>query len=649
MASSPASMVEEILRSDLCAFIHRSFLELNPATPYFYNWHIGLLASKLEEVRQGKCRRLIVNIPPRHLKSHAVSIAFPAWLLGHQPSKKILTVSYAQELSNNLARHCRLLMQSPFYRSLFDTRLAPGHESVHDFGTIERGYRFSTSVEGVLTGRGGDIIILDDPQKADDTTSELRRQNLKTWYDNTLRSRLNNQETGTIIIVMQRLHADDLVAHVQEHEQWDVLSLPALAEHDEVYRFETPYGRRKVRRKAGKALHPDLISVETLASQKRGMTDYNFAAQYQQDPQPEKGNIVQREWLKFYTLAEKPESFGTILQSWDTAVKETEIANYSVCTTWGIKDRKAYLLDVFRRKLSFPDLKRAVASQADLHEATVVLIEDRSSGSSLIQQLKADGLSKVQAAPSLDGDKNMRLFGQTPMIEGEFVLFPKGADWLDTYLNELLSFPYTRHDDQVDSTVYALAWIGQNPIWSGNHIKKSWIRYYHPFSEDEKLRRVFMAWDTARKDGGQSDWTVCTIWVEINDVYYLLHMDRGIYTYSELRQVFERLVRQYKPFKILFEETAVGQALKESKDLYSHHLIKLKPVHPDPVGRFYTQQDKFSEGRVQFPEDATFMPEIERELLSYPHGTTTDIVDSIALALEHGDKGYDSTYSWVED
>lgn len=168
-------MVEEILRSDLCAFIHHSFLELNPATPYFYNWHIGLLASKLEEVRQGKCRRLIVNIPPRHLKSHTVSIAFPAWLLGHQPSKKILTGSYAQDLSNNLARHCRLLMQSPFYRSLFDTRLAPGHESLQDFGAIERGYRFSTSVEGVLTGRGGDVIIVDDPQKADDTTSELRR------------------------------------------------------------------------------------------------------------------------------------------------------------------------------------------------------------------------------------------------------------------------------------------------------------------------------------------------------------------------------------------------------------------------------------------------------------------------------------------
>ena len=410
-----------------------------------------------------------------------------------------------------------------------------------------------------------------------------------------------------------------------------------------------PLRTKKGPEKSRKGPPPDLISVETLASQKRGMTDYNFAAQYQQDPQPEKGNIVQREWLKFYTPAEKPESFGTILQSWDTAVKETEIANYSVCTTWGIKDRKAYLLDVFRRKLSFPDLKRAVASQADLHEATVVLIEDRSSGSSLIQQLKADGLSKVQAAPSLDGDKNMRLFGQTPMIEGSFVLFPKRADWLDTYLNELLSFPYTRHDDQVDSTVYALAWIGQNPIWSGNHIKKSWIRYYHPFSEDEKLRRVFMAWDTSRKDGGQSDWTVCTIWVEINDVYYLLHMDRGIYTYSELRQVFEKLVRQYKPFKILFEETAVGQALKESKDLYSHYLIKLKPVHPDPVGRFYTQQDKFSGGRVQFPEGAAFMPEIERELLSYPHGTTTDIVDSIALALEHGDKGYDSTYSWVSD
>jgi predicted phage terminase large subunit-like protein len=377
------------------------------------------------------------------------------------------------------------------------------------------------------------------------------------------------------------------------------------------------------------------------------MTPYHFAAQYQQNPQPPSGNIVKREWLKFYTPEEKPDSFGTILQSWDTAIKDTELANFSVCTTWGVKDRRAYLLDVFRRKLLFPDLKRSVQSLAELHDATVVLIEDTSSGSSLIQLLRAEGLSKVQAAPSLDGNKIMRLYGQTPMIEGGFVLFPKWADWLDTYLSELLSFPSSNYDDQVDSTVYALAWIAENPRWAGNLIKRSWIHYYTALPEDQKYKRVFMAWDTALKDGGQSDWTVCTVWMLLGGVYYLLHVERGIYEYPELRSAFDALVQKYDPYQILIEETATGLALKNDRALEWRSEIKLQPIAQDRKGRLYVEQAKFKDGIVRFPRSASFMSQVERELLSYPHGDTDDIVDSIALALQHGGKGYDPTLSWV--
>jgi hypothetical protein len=334
MAPSPAQMFAYLLRHDLCSFIHRSFLELNPQTQFQPNWHIEVVASKLEDVRRGRCRRLIVNVPPRHLKSHAISVAFPAWLLGHEPSKQILSVTYAQDLSETLARGSRSLMSSAFYRALFDTRLS--REAISDFATTEGGYRFSTSVEGVLTGRGADIIIIDDPLKADDAISEPRRRSVNEWFDNTLRSRLNNQEMGAIIIVMQRLHADDLVAHVQESEPWDVLSFPAIAEEDKNYRFNTPYGWREVRRKAGEILQPALFSADSLEVQRRGMTDYNFVAQYQQNPQPQSGIIVKRDWLKFYGPTEKPERFDQILQSWDTANKDTELANFSVCTTWGI-------------------------------------------------------------------------------------------------------------------------------------------------------------------------------------------------------------------------------------------------------------------------------------------------------------------------
>ena len=218
MSPSPANMYANVLRHDLCAFIHRSFLELNAQTTFLSNWHIEVLAAKLEDVRLGRCKRLIINIPPRLLKSHTVSIAFVAWLLGHDPTKQILTVSYAQDLSDNFARKTRSLMTSPFYEALFNARLLKGREAVSDYETTAGGYRFSTSVGGVLTGRGADIVVIDDPLKADDALSEIRRRSVHEWYDNTLRSRLNNQETGAIIIVMQRLHADDLVAHVQQHE-----------------------------------------------------------------------------------------------------------------------------------------------------------------------------------------------------------------------------------------------------------------------------------------------------------------------------------------------------------------------------------------------------------------------------------------------
>lgn len=377
------------------------------------------------------------------------------------------------------------------------------------------------------------------------------------------------------------------------------------------------------------------------------MTEYNFSAQYLQKPQPPAGNIVKRDWLKFYAPEELPEKFDAIVQSWDTAVSESEIAAFSACTTWGVKDRKAYLLDVFRKQLSFPPLKRAIEAHAALHQATIVLVEDKSSGSSLIQQLRADGFSIVRAAPALEGSKIMRLYGQTPMFEGGFVLLPRSADWLEIYLSELLSFPSSSYNDQVDSTVYALAWLAENPHPSGAIIKRDSIHYYTDLPEDRRYERVFMAWDTALKDGGQDDWTVCTVWSLIEGAYYLRHMERGIYGYSKLQQIFSELQKEYRPFKILIEETTTGKALKKDIKLSGSFLIRLVEIEPDRKGRVYVLQSMFEAGLVRFPKDAPFMRAVESELLSYPHGQTDDIVDSIALALTVGGSGYDSSMRWV--
>src|SRR5437016_12457295 len=255
---------EAILRSDLSYFAQRCFCELNPQAVFAINWHIEIIAAKLAAVREGKIRRLIINLPPRHLKSLMASIAFPAWCLGHDPSAQILSVSYGQELADKLARDCRSIMMSPWYRRIFPTRLAPHRQAVQEFVTTRQGYRLATSNGGVLTGRGADIILIDDPLKPEEALSDAQRQAANEWYDHTLYSRLNDKRCGAIVIIMQRLHEDDLVGHVLGQEQWEILSFPAIAETDEEHRIETILQPKCFRRRQGEALHPDREPLDTL-------------------------------------------------------------------------------------------------------------------------------------------------------------------------------------------------------------------------------------------------------------------------------------------------------------------------------------------------------------------------------------------------
>jgi predicted phage terminase large subunit-like protein len=457
-----------IARRDFMAFIERSFYELNPQTRFMDAPHIEAIAAKLEACRQGKIKRLIINLPPRNLKSHCTSIAFVAWYLGHDPSRHVICASYGQDLADKLARDCRIIMNSSWYKRLFRTRLSD-RQGVHDFMTTAQGTRLATSVGGVLTGRGADLILIDDPVKPDEALSETRRDAVKEWYGNTLMSRLNDKAEGCIIIIMQRLHQDDLVGHVLEQGNWDVLSLPAIAEADETHVIESPYGRRLFRRKEGEALHPERESLAVYANMRQTIGEYNFLSQYQQTPTPVGGAMVKTHWLKYYQPDEQPEQFARILQSWDTANKATELSDYSVCTTWGTVYRKYYLLHVFRRRMNYPELKRAVVAQAIEYKAGTVLIEDKASGTQLIQELQFEGLVGVAAyKPPPGNDKIMRLHAQTAMFENGLVLLLNEASWLNEYIKELTSFPGTKYDDQVDSTTQALHYFAENndiEIW----------------------------------------------------------------------------------------------------------------------------------------------------------------------------------------
>jgi len=240
----------------------------------------------------------------------------------------------------------------------------------------------------------------------------------------------------------------------------DVLSLPAIAEEDQEFLIESPLGKYAFRRRAGTALHPEREPLATLKSIRGTIGEYNFCSQYQQEPMPLGGAIVRTKWLRYYGPDDLPEKFDEVLQSWDCANKSTELSDYSACTTWGVFDNRYFLLDVYRERLDYPDLKRKARELAELHRADTLLIEDKAAGTQLIQELKDEGLFAVEPfSPPPGTDKILRLYAQTALFENGRVLLPHSAHWLPDYTRELTGFPGSKYDDQVDSTTQALQYL----------------------------------------------------------------------------------------------------------------------------------------------------------------------------------------------
>lgn len=459
MSQVDRSTLSALLRNDLTAFIQRGFQTIVPGQRFLPNWHIEAIAYQLERIRRGESRRLIITIPPRNLKSICASVAFPAFVLGHDPSVRIVCASYSQDLTSKHARDCRAVIESGWYKKLFPrTRIDPRKNTETEFETTGRGYRYGTSVGGTLTGRGGNLIIIDDPMKPAEAMSESKRAAVSEWYDSTLSSRLDSKTEGAIVLIMQRLHVDDLVGHVLEKSGgWTHLNLPAVAdEPSEIELSATETYKREV----GELLHPEREPQSVLEELKASMGSQTFSAQYQQAPIIPGGALIKRDWFRYYQQAPARQANDQIVQSWDTASKASSTSNFSVCTTWLKQGSDFYLVDVYRERLEFPDLRRAALARAERYQASTVLIEDASSGAGLIQDLKRDSnLRPIAIKP--DRDKIVRLEAQSALIEAGHVLLPKSAHWLDEFLAEVLSFPHGRYDDQVDSLSQFLAWAGQ--------------------------------------------------------------------------------------------------------------------------------------------------------------------------------------------
>lgn len=445
-------LLNAILRQDFKSFIHKTFLCLNPGQNYLPNWHIDLIAEHLEAIQSGQIKRLIINMPPRSLKSICVSVAWPAWILAHAPHERIMAASYAMPLSLKHSLDCRNVVQSHWYHSLFpETLISNTQNEKYKFMTTQHGFRMATSVGGVATGEGGNFLIVHDPMNPRQAMNYHYRNLVNQWFDHTFATRLDDKNRGAIVLVMQRLHEHDLSGYLLEKGGWEHLSLPAIAPEDHLYDFG---GKWKLM-KQGELLHPTRDGKVVLDALKHDIGSYAFAAQYQQQPVPEQGSMIRAQWLRRYNAL--PDQ-AMIVQSWDTAIKSASTHDASVCLTVAECNGESYLIHVLTARVEYPDLKKLVVSMAEQYTPDAILIEDKASGQQLLQDLKREAkLPLIALNPK--GDKITRMAAASAVIEAGRVWLPKDASWLAEFERELLSFPHARHDDQVDALSQYIHWL----------------------------------------------------------------------------------------------------------------------------------------------------------------------------------------------
>ncbi len=465
-AYSDQELLYAMLRQDFYSFVQKVFETVSPGDTFCPNWSVEAVCHSLDNVVRGETTRLIINIPPRHLKSICASVALPAFVLGQDPTKRIICVSYSDDLAKKFSNDCRAVMRSHWYHRIFPgTAIDKAKATETEVQTTKRGYRLATSVGGTLTGRGGDLIIIDDPIKPQDAQSKSVREKTIQWYENTLLSRLDDKQRGGIVLVMQRLHMDDITAHLLTKGGFEHLCLPAIAERKE----RIPLAPERYHaREVDEVLDPVREPREALDQLRTGMTPLVFSAQYQQRPIPLAGNLIKRDWIKFYEDRSVPwQEDEYHVTSWDTAMKSSELSDYSVGTVWTVQERgkKIFLIDLVRDRFEFPHL---VAAAVKLHRnwrfhdprrIHHLIIEDKGSGTSLIQALKDERIYNYSDDLEVRGDKIMRLEAQAVLFANGVVHFPAKAPWLDDLMEELLAFPGVKHDDQVDSISQALACI----------------------------------------------------------------------------------------------------------------------------------------------------------------------------------------------
>ncbi len=455
------------MMENLSPFIKKVFSTVDPGALYSHNWHIDLISEYLEACYHRQITQLIINIPPRFLKSICVSIAFPAWVFGQDPTERILSASGVSSLATRHSTDCRKVLRESWYRNLFpDVMIADNQDAKNRYETTKGGHRFATSVGGSSVGEGGRIKIIDDPIDPN-KISLVEIASSNNWFDNTWSTRSDDPERTVDILVMQRVSNDDMTAHLLNKGGWEHLVIPQEAETRTIIIF--PISKTKKVRQEGELIHEERFGRNAVAKAKVNLGSYGYDSQHQQKPTAKGGNRVKMEWFPRHGIL--PASPDEVVQSWDTGNKTKELSNPSVCETFYRFGDRWFLADILKKKMAYPDLKRTVKALNDAHSPDLILIEDKASGTQLLQdyerKLRVKGVEP-------DREKAMRMEIQLPALEAGMISLPDtdlmSASWLFEFEQNLQAFPMNREWDEIDALSQFLRWLKGREMEEGTII-----------------------------------------------------------------------------------------------------------------------------------------------------------------------------------
>lgn len=473
----PVSDLDMItMELNLAEFFKAAWKVIEPGRPLLWSWHYELLAEYLTLIARKQLRRLIINVPPRSAKSNFITKCFPVWMWLQNPTASFLFASYSNSLSTDHSVERRNLIQSPWHQSLWADKyqLAGDRNLTTQYSNDRTGQMISTSTGSGAEGRGGDIAILDDPMSSQQAMSDVERTAANKWISNTLKQRLNDPATASIIIVMQRLHELDTTGFVEQEDPgaWTKIEIPLVAEKDEEWLF--PISGRVHLRKEGEVLQPTRFTPEIVEEKKRNRLV--FAGQYQQRPAPLEGNLIKRSEVRYFGGKDPvtgaadealPLNFDRKIISVDCAFKDTKTSNYVAIGTIGISGRKRFLLDVVNAHLDVAATEMEIRRKRDQYTdedgyVSAILVEDKANGPAVIQRLQQNVTGVIEIEP--EGGKIARFVSVAPEWQAGDWYIDRTAAWAEPFVQQITMFPMAANDDMCDMMSQAGIYLGTSSL-----------------------------------------------------------------------------------------------------------------------------------------------------------------------------------------